>query len=260
MAGAEFTSWKLSAEERRRAVFTGIESVAVLLGPWASFAALGLEYLYNRRNLIFNNAGEPLQAFDGGGRALPLSSLAQRPAAPAVPLYLNPELTASARQLGLRSGDPVTLILSDSTTTRSRESLIVPTSVGQPVSLAVPRGTYSLAAFGARRDTLFATPDPFTTIDAHSFSVTGQSALALPLAARQTLYTPTYQPPQTVPPTCNCDACVASRSYPGCTCDLCMSRRAQAPPRYTARPTYTAPPRPETLWEKINRHVDDFLS
>ncbi|WP_370942041.1 hypothetical protein AB5J62_23320 [Amycolatopsis sp. cg5] len=222
----DYSSWRWSNAERRSAVSVGIQSAAALVGgPWGLALAFGMEYLYNRRQLIFNSAGTPERAYSARGKAVSLGALVQRGAAPPVSLYLNPELTAPARQLGLRSGDPVTLILSDTGSTRTGTGLVVPTRVGERISLVVPRSSYTVAAFGARRDSLFATPDPFTTIGAATVTPAG-GVLQIPLAARQTIYTPAYQPfrnraltPSPQPLACNCPVCVPRY----CTCAACMA-------------------------------------
>ncbi|GAB3900649.1 hypothetical protein ACFQ1S_10055 [Kibdelosporangium lantanae] len=226
----DYSSWRWSDAERRSAVSVGIQSVAALVGgPWGLALAFGMEYLYNRRQLIFNSASTPERAYSARGEAVSLGALAQREAAPSVSLYLNPELTAPAQQLGLRSGDPVTLILSDTGATRTGTGLVVPTRVGEQINLVVPRSSYTVAAFGARRDSLFVTPDPFTTIGAATVTPTS-GALQIPLTARQTMYTPAYKPlrnraltPSTQTLACNCPICVPQY----CTCATCMAHAYQ---------------------------------
>lgn len=82
-----------------------------------------------------------------------------------------------------------------------------------PVSLQVPRGTYQVAAFGARRDALFARPDPFVAFGASTITSDARG-LRVPLGVRRTV----FQPPT---PGCTCASCVAQR----CTCEICTAAR-----------------------------------
>jgi hypothetical protein len=177
-------SWQFTQEERQKAVFAAVQTVAAFFGPVGPFLALGVEYVYDRRDLIFNSAGSPIQAFTTQGSAVQLGSLNRRLFPQQVPLQVNAELTAPARQLGLRSGDPVTLVVSDNTGVQARSGLVIPTRIGQPTNLIVPQGTYSVAALGSRRDALFSILDPFNVAGGTTISTAGRQSLQLPLTVR----------------------------------------------------------------------------
>ncbi len=161
-----------TAEERREGYTLVAELAAsIVLGPIAPFAVFAARYLYDRRDAIFDRAGRPAQAFDVSGTAIPLTRTGNGDR-----LSVRPGLSASARGLGLRDGDPVGLILTGTTT---RSGLVVPARIGERVDIAVPRGTYSLGAFAARRDQLFTRPHPFTAVDGRTVLAGGRDVLNL---------------------------------------------------------------------------------
>jgi hypothetical protein len=229
-------SWRLTDAERNRGYTYLAEFAAVMvLGAAGPFAVLAARYLYERRNLIFGSSGAPAQAYDSADRAVGWSTLA-RPAAGSGTLSLRPQLSESARRLGVREGDPVGLVLTGHsyTTARSglvvpaRSGLVVPARIGQQVEVAVPRGTYSLGAFAGRRDQLFATAQPFAAAAGQNVVVGTRSNLVLPLAAnvvRPPL--PVMRPPLPVvrprpqrvvaaPPAATCWWCGYTDAHCGC--------------------------------------------
>ncbi|MBB5955432.1 hypothetical protein FHS29_002013 [Saccharothrix tamanrassetensis] len=171
-----------TAEERREG-YTLLAQLAasVVLGPIGPLTVFAARYLYDRRDAIFDRAGAPVQAFDEYGAAVRLATLASARAGGAQSVVsVRPGLTASARALGLREGDPVGLVLTGQDV-RTRSGLVVPARIGDQVSLTVPRGTYSLGAFAGRRDRLFATPHPFTTVDGRTITLGGRGSIDLSL-------------------------------------------------------------------------------
>ncbi|WP_433264249.1 hypothetical protein ACQPZF_34520 [Actinosynnema sp. CS-041913] len=183
-----------TAEERRQGYTLLAELAAsMVLGPVAPFAVLAARYLYDRRDAIFDRAGVPVQAFDASGESFRLDrfAAARAPGNARSVVSVRPGLTASARALGLREGDPVGLVLTGQDFRATRSGLVVPARIGEHVALAVPRGTYSLGAFAGRRDHLFATPHPFTAVDGRMVTLNGHGALDLSLATPR----PTRRPP-----------------------------------------------------------------
>jgi hypothetical protein len=185
MTGTESTPWQLTDEERGRAYLAIAQSAAALfLGSAGPLAGWALEYLFERRNLIFSRLGTPTQAFEANGRALSLSAVRTPSAVRQGTLSLQTDLTGPLRDLGLRNGDPVGVVLTGHTAGQARSRLVVPTRVGERVDLAVPQGTYSLAAFASRRDSLFAAPDPFQGVTTGRVDLGGRQTLSLPLSSR----------------------------------------------------------------------------
>ncbi|MBE1484376.1 hypothetical protein [Plantactinospora soyae] len=220
-------SWDLTDEERRRGRSALVQSVTSLAfgvaGPPAAW--LG-QYLYDRRDLIFNRYGTPRRAFDAGGHALDLSRVGRPSATRPATLSLQTGLTNAVRQLGLREGDPVTLVLVGQLSVRSGSGLVVPALVGDQVELAIPMGTYSLTALASPRDTLFAEPDPFRAVTGRTVALGGHQTLALPLTARQ----PATWARSTTP---SAPAALLTR----CTCPECTRRRPVRTGQVRFRPT-----------------------
>ncbi|MEV7045070.1 hypothetical protein [Amycolatopsis sp. NPDC051061] len=100
-------SWRLTAQERRTVAGAVAAVAASFLGPIAPLIALGVDYLYDRRDLMFTPAGTPVQAIAADRSVLPLSALHDRTAPQQAALSINTRLTDSARRMGLRNGDPL---------------------------------------------------------------------------------------------------------------------------------------------------------
>jgi hypothetical protein len=213
--GADVNSWSLTDEERRRLRGALVQSAAgFLFGPAGPIVAWVGECLLDRRDLIFNRSGAPARAFDATGRALNLSKIGRPSAARPNTLSLYTGLTSAARQLGLREGDPVTLVLLGQPYLRSASGLVVPALVGYQVELAVPPGPYTLTAFASRRDALFTEPDPFRGVAGRNVNLDARQTLALAVTPRQPATNfrgpPAGPPPAAAPPV-----------LPRCTCPQC---------------------------------------
>ncbi|CCH34438.1 hypothetical protein ABZ816_37435 [Actinosynnema sp. NPDC047251] len=208
------------AERREGYTLMAQFAASLVLGPIGPFAVFAARYLYDRRDALFDPSGRPVRAFDVSGTPV-------RPDLGGNVVTVRPNLTASAQASGLRQGDPVGLVL---TGQQNHNGLIVPARLGEPVDIAVPRGTYALGAFAARRDQLFTRAHPFTAVDGRTVTWGAGRALDLAPRSRPTLLTPTaatwatpvrrtttpkplrtqFRPPE---PTCWwCD-------YPESTCD-----------------------------------------
>jgi hypothetical protein len=221
----DFSSWRPTAEERRRLTSALIGAAGVYLGVPLELAEVARSYFYNRRDMLFTGRGVPKKAYSQG-KGVSLSALAQAPSAQR--LTLNVDLAQSARELGLRDGDPVTIVLTGQAYVRTAGGLVVPARVGQPVEVAVPQGNYRLAAFGSRQDSLFTTPDPFIALGGNNLAISWPQALAVPLSARQGL--PAGQ--QAPVAGCDCAQCQAARNQvpaAGCDCAQCQAARAKPP-------------------------------
>jgi len=210
--------WGLTDDQRRQGRSALVQSLASLaFGAAGPLAAWAVQYLYDRRDLIFNRYGAPSRAFDATGQALNLSIVGRQSALRPGTITVHTGLTNAVRQLGLRDGDPVTLLLVGQPSVRSASGLVVPALVGDQVELAFPLGTYSLAVFASRRDTLFAAPDPFQAVTGQTVTLGRRQTLALPLTPRQpTTMTRFATPsPLALPPApkappqarCACPAC-----------------------------------------------------
>src|SRR3954469_15332713 len=77
---------------------------------------------------------------------------------------LTPTLTWSARNAGLRNGDPISLMLTSRTQNSTRSGLIVPGRVGEMMKATIPRDDYSIAAFGSKGTSLFQRQDPYIAV------------------------------------------------------------------------------------------------
>jgi len=188
MAGVE-PSWKMTDRERKR---TGAALAALLAGAvggplLAPFAALFFEYLYDRRDRIFNASGAPLQAYTVDRSALNLNTLSRRIAQPHSVLSIDTSLTGSARKLGLRDGDPVSVMVAGHQYVQSRSGIVVPARIGERINVTVPNGSYSVAALGSSREALFTTRDPYNAVAGNNISLQAAQWLALPLTARNLL-------------------------------------------------------------------------
>jgi hypothetical protein len=197
---ADELSWRLTDRERRQAFTAAVSVASVMLGPLGPLAVWGFDYLYDRRDLIFNTVGTPIRAYTADRSALSLAALSSSIVQPRLPgstlsrsvpsqstLTIDTSLTDSARRLGLRNGDPVSVTVTGHRYVQSRSGLVVPTRIGEQVNITVPSGSYSIAAFGSRRASLFSAHDPYSTVAGDNVTAFGPKRLALPLTARAAL-------------------------------------------------------------------------
>jgi hypothetical protein len=184
--GGQAPAWRpLTSDERRRGVFAAVQAASAVLGPWGPLVAWGVEIAYDRRDVIFDWLGGPAQAVTADGSALPLSSLViPGRTARTGTLSVDVPLTFEAQRIGLRKGDPVSVVLSGHEYVQARSGLVVPTRIGERVRVTVPSGNYSLAAIGSRGDALYATPDPYTTMAGGNILLPDRREVVLRLAAR----------------------------------------------------------------------------
>lgn len=189
MDGDQFSSWRANHGERRRAVSAALQVASAFTGGlWAPFLVWGLEFVYDRRDLIFDRRGAPARAYTAARLPLRLSSLATATGtAQTATLSITAPLTAAAQQLDLRGGDPVSVVVSGHQYVRDRSGLVIPPRIGDRVDVSVPYGNYSLAAFGGRREALFSTKDPYSMVAGGNVSVTGRGQFDLSLVKRNTV-------------------------------------------------------------------------
>jgi DNA-directed RNA polymerase subunit RPC12/RpoP len=188
MDGGQFSSWRPTGDERRRAFSAAMQVASTFVGPLGPLFVWAFEYIYDRRDLIFNQLGIPTHAYTADGSPLGLGSLAAPDrTAWSGTLSIRTTLTDAARLLGLRGGDPVSVVLSSHGYVHARSRLVVPTRIGEQRQMSVPNGSYSLAVFGSRRDALFAAPDPYSTVAGGNVLVSGRCQLDLPLTDRSTV-------------------------------------------------------------------------
>jgi hypothetical protein len=180
-------SWQLTDYERRRAYAAAVAVASSFLGPFGPVVMWGFDYLYDRRDLIFNSGGAPVQAIASDGSGLRLAALSQPAARPQATLAINTTLGDSAQRLGLRNGDPVSMLVTGHTFVGARSGLVVPARIGEQAKVTVPAGTYSVTAFGSRQASLFSAKDPYQVAAGNTTLVAGSRQLALPLAARAPL-------------------------------------------------------------------------
>ena len=174
-------SWGFTDRERRGMYVAAAAAMSTFLGPWGPLAVWAFEFVYDRRDLIFNAAGTPVRAYTADRSPLGLSTLA-RPGQST--LSIDTTLTASARRLGLRDGDPVSVSLTGHNYAQAPSGLVIPARLGRPLTVTVPSGDYAVAAFGSRRENLFSRHDPYQTIGGSNVSAQGVRRIALPLNAR----------------------------------------------------------------------------
>lgn len=179
----QYRSFRLTPDEKWRLTSAALEAFV----PGATFVSQLVEIAYRRRDLIYDTLGVPRQVHTAN-RMLPLSSLATP--AGANTLSINITITDAAQRLGLRQGDPVTVMVAGHNYVSDRSGLVVPARIGQPVDISLPAGDYSLAGLGARRETLLTASDPYNTMGGGTVQIAGQRWLDLPLAARNTVPPP----------------------------------------------------------------------
>ncbi|NUT96427.1 MAG: hypothetical protein HOY78_30805 [Saccharothrix sp.] len=178
--------FRLTDDERRQGYALLADFTAsLLLGPLGPFAVLAGRYLYDRRDAIFDRmGGRPVRAFDATGRPHGLSTLSSGALST---LAVRPVLTEAARGLGLREGDPVSLVLTGQRFTSARSGLVVPARIGQRVEVSVPEDTYSLGAFAGRAGELFTRAHPFRVAAGQAVVASGRSGMVLNLDASPAL-------------------------------------------------------------------------
>lgn len=187
---ADELSWQFTPRERRQVFSAAVAAFSTVLGPLGPLAVWGFEYIYDRRDLIFNSAGAPVSAYTADRSALNLTALSNNVVQPRLTqstLSIDTPLTDSARRSGLRSGDPVSVMVTGHRYVQSRSGLVVPTRIGERVNVTVPRGSYSVAAFGSRRESLFSAHDPYSTVAGDNITAQGRRQLTLSLTARSAL-------------------------------------------------------------------------
>jgi hypothetical protein len=198
------SSWHLTPRERASLVRAVLQGVAAFAGPVGPLVVLAGEYLYDRRDLMFASDSSPIQAMNLQGEALQLRGT--RPSidtswliAQGSPnrdvISLRTELAGSAREAGLRQGDPVSVVLASRSFNTTRSGLIVPTRVGDRVDLVVPRDDYSVTALGGSRRSLFTQRDPFTAVGGSSILTGEARQIDLPLRFRGEAPTSPVLPP-----------------------------------------------------------------
>ena len=158
-------SWRLTERDRRGAWTAAAAVASTFFGPFAPAVMWGFDYLYDRRDLIFGTGGAPAQAVAADGSQVRLSALGQADWRQSTPLTIVINLDASALNLGLKNGDPVSVVVTGHSYVQSRSGLVVPARVGEPVTVGIPRGGYSVAAFGSRQGSQHAArqSSPFAT-------------------------------------------------------------------------------------------------
>lgn len=181
------SSWQLTDQERRKACAAFVAVGASFLGAFAPVIMWGFDYLYDRRNLVFDAGGAPVQAIASDGSAVRLAALGQSAAGAQATLDVSTTLGDSARRLGLRNGDPVSMLVTGHTFAGPRSGLVIPARIGEQARVTVPAGSYSVTAFGSRQASLFSTMDPYQAAAGGTTAVNGNRQLALPLTARAPL-------------------------------------------------------------------------
>lgn len=181
-------SWRLTERERRGAWTAAAAVASTFFGSFAPAVMWGFDYVYDRRDLIFGTGGVPARAVAADGSLVRLSSLGQADRGQSTPLTIVINLDASALNLGLKKGDPVSVVVTGHSYVQSRSGLVVPARVGEPVTVGIPRGSYSVAAFGSRQGSLFAASDPYRAVGGSDTPLlSGRRQLAVPLTAREPL-------------------------------------------------------------------------
>jgi hypothetical protein len=193
MAEAD-SPWQLTDKERRRALAAVIAVASSFIGPFGPMIMWGFDYLYDRRDLIFNTSGVPIQAIAADSSLLQLSTLSLPSGPSDAALSINTTLDASARKLGIRKGDPVSLLVTGHSYVQAANGLVVPARIGEPVKIVVPPGQYSVTAFGSKQESLFTTPDPYRVADGNTTLLEGRHKLALSLASREAILAAPPQP------------------------------------------------------------------
>jgi len=192
-------SWRLTERDRRGAWTAAAAVASTFFGPFAPAVMWGFDYLYDRRDLIFGTGGAPAQAVAADGSQVRLSALGQADWRQSTPLTIVINLDASALNLGLQNGDPVSVVVTGHSYVQSRSGLVVPARVGEPVTVGIPHGSYSVAAFGSRQGSLFAASDPYRAVGGSDTPLlSGRRQLAVPLTAREPFIRLSAKTPRTL--------------------------------------------------------------
>ena len=200
--------WLLTPDEKKQSILAVAQAIASFVGPVGPLIPLAVSYVYERRHILFNQDVTPVRAVNLEGRVLQLSGSRQLNAARlltrAIPgrevVSFSATLTKSARDVGIREGDPVSVLLTSNSSPTTRSGLIIPTQVGARVDLVVPKNAYSLGALGSGRHELFSKRDPFAVIGGRSLALGAASEFELPLTARDKVVA---QPPPSRCLSCN---------------------------------------------------------
>ena len=156
---------------------------ASFLGPTTPLIALGVDYLYDRRDLMFTTTGTPVQAIATDRSVLPLSALHDRTAPLQATLSINTRLTDSARRMGLRNGDPVGVLVTGSGLAYAKRARR-PDTDRREIRIAMPNGDYAVTALGSREKSLFTVAAPYQVAAGNTTTPRNRKReLALPLAA-----------------------------------------------------------------------------
>ena len=193
MTGAEYP-WQLTDQERRRALAAVVAVASSFLGPFGPMVMWGFDYLYDRRDLIFSTTGVPIRAIASDSSVLRLSALSLPSGPSHATLSINTTLNNSARRLGIRKGDPVSLLVTGHSYVQARSGLVVPARIGEQTKIIVPPGNYSVTAFGSKQESLFTTPDPYRVVDGDTTPLDGNRKLSLSLAPREPILKASPQP------------------------------------------------------------------
>ena len=186
--------WQLTERERRQAAAAVVAVACSFIGPIGPMVMWGFEYLYDRRDLIFSATGVPIQAIASDSSVLKLSALSLPGGPSGATLSINTTLNNSARRLGIRKGDPVSLLVTGHSYVQAGRGLVVPASIGEQTKIIVPPGNYSVTAFGSKQESLFTTPDPYSAVDGNITLLDGNRKLALSLASREPILRASPQP------------------------------------------------------------------
>jgi hypothetical protein len=186
--------WQLTDKERGRAFAAVVAVASSLIAPFGPLVMWGFDYLYDRRDLIFSTTGMPIRAIASDSSILQLSALSLPSGPSHATLSINTGLDNSARQLGIRKGDPVSLLVAGNSYIQAPSGLVVPARIGEPIKIVVPPGNYSVIAFGSNQESLFTTPDPYRVVDNNTTLLNGNRKLALSLTPRESTLEASSQP------------------------------------------------------------------
>ena len=93
--------------DRRKTAIAIVGAASTFVGPFAPLVLWGFEWAYDHRDQIFDRLGRPIMAYAADRSTISLPNLHSRLRQPQAELSITTSMTSSARQLGLRPGDPV---------------------------------------------------------------------------------------------------------------------------------------------------------
>jgi hypothetical protein len=204
MADTGSSRWRLTEKESKDGLIAAVQMASNFVVPgFGPLLVWGASIIFERRRELYNAVFKPFQAINLEGERQELTGIGQYVNGMPIADLLSPrrqvisfraDLTKSAREAGLRWGDPVSVVIGNQNFTSTKGGLVVPARIGESVDVTVPQGDYSLAAFGSKRESLFVARNPYTAIGGSNVSQAKRQEVELPLRNWNLILVPKQSP------------------------------------------------------------------